>query len=583
MNILIITSEFGNCSGGLSLSSSRLYNILAQRHSVTVSISNDLPVNTIGGGYNSVVANGLRYEYKLKEDVCKYRNVDLVLGFSGGFNGYYAAVLSGLVKARFILCLRGSDINLAKWNASESWYIKESCQRASRIVCLSKEMINNVCELVPAVKSKTTIIPNQLEEEYKAVKFPNLPHSLLIGCGASHLNEKKGVANLIYMVSEFKEISSLPIVLELVGEIDEEIKAEYERIIRDLNLNQNITFVGRESRYEFERRIEKWDFYIQGSICEGHSNSIMECVKNGCAFISTNTGYVAETLSVEYPELFFDTWNPTDMAVKLLHLVEREDKLTLYNEAYKTLSVFCGKDNVEKSWHNLIEENEKWSSQIEVDNILAVGLHDVDGTEHDSITTPIAVFEDFAKFVDDNGWKLCSMQDYVEKSATERKLCIVCTFDDGYKSLVKNALPILSKYNFTASVFVCTNLIGKDNSWNNKDGKTRFHLDMSDIISLSKAGWEIASHGQTHRNLLKLNDIEVDEELSLSKRLLEDIVGETISYSYPYGAFNKYIQQCVGKYYEYAFAVSQGGTSLAVDKMQIKRYSISEIYEMIKK
>ena len=69
MNILIITSEFGNCSGGLSLSSSRLYNILAQRHSVTVSISNDLPINTIEGGYNSVVANGLRYEYKLAREI----------------------------------------------------------------------------------------------------------------------------------------------------------------------------------------------------------------------------------------------------------------------------------------------------------------------------------------------------------------------------------------------------------------------------------------------------------------------------------------------------------------------------------
>ena len=60
------------------------------------------------------------------------------------------------------------------------------------------------------------------------------------------------------------------------------------------------------------------------------------------------------------------------------------------------------------------------------------------------------------------------------------------------------------------------------------------------------------------------------------------IAGGAISYAYPYGAFNKFIQRCVQKYYKYAFAVSQGGTSLTIDNMQIKRYSITEIYQMLK-
>lgn len=42
-----------------------------------------------------------------------------------------------------------------------------------------------------------------------------------------------------------------------------------------------------------------------------------------------------------------------------------------------------------------------------------------------------------------------------------RKNWIVCTFDDGYKGLIDFAMPILDEYGFTATVFVCTGLIGK--------------------------------------------------------------------------------------------------------------------------
>ena len=123
--------------------------------------------------------------------------------------------------------------------------------------------------------------------------------------------------------------------------------------------------------------------------------------------------------------------------------------------------------------------------------------------------------------------------------------------------------------------------IGKDNKWNNKDATLRQHLDLDDIVKLKENGWEIASHGVTHRNLLKLSDKEVEYELSESKRVLSNIVGDVMTYAYPYGSYNRFIKFCVEKYYKYAFAVSQGGTSLAIDKLQLRRYSISDIYKML--
>ena len=173
------------------------------------------------------------------------------------------------------------------------------------------------------------------------------------------------------------------------------------------------------------------------------------------------------------------------------------------------------------------------------------------------------------------------MRDYLGKEKDERKRCVVCTFDDGYKNLLSMAMPILAKYGYTATVYVCTGLIGKDNKWNNKDATLRQHLNLDDIVKLKENGWEIASHGVTHRNLLKLSDKEVEYELSESKRMLSNIVGDVMTYAYPYGSYNRFIKFCVEKYYKYAFAVSQGGTSLAIDQLQLRRYSISDIYKML--
>lgn len=172
------------------------------------------------------------------------------------------------------------------------------------------------------------------------------------------------------------------------------------------------------------------------------------------------------------------------------------------------------------------------------------------------------------------------MSDYLGKDMETRKNWIVCTFDDGYKGLIDFAMPILDEYGFTATVFVCTGLIGKNNRWNNKDSHLREHLNMNELKNLNNHGWEIASHGVSHYNLLKLTDEELEIELQQSKDFIINHFGEFSSYAYPYGAFNDYIKSCVARHYQYAFSVNKGGTSLCVDSLQIRRYSISEIYKM---
>lgn len=581
MKILIVTTEIGLNGGGMSLSCTRLTDLLSKDNVVEVTNSSTTPIFTASGGVFPQLGESIRMEYKLKTEVEKYQSFDVVIGFGGKFNGYYASLLAKQIKAKYILCLRGSDINLAKWSAEDSWYLYEASKCADRIVCLSKEMKQNILLTDRSTINKIVIIPNPLEGECADVLFPNLPSSVVIGCAASHLNEKKGIANLLYLVSEYKKISELPIKLVLVGDIDDDLKHEYLRIIDRLALRNNIEFHNKTSRTRLIHLMEKWDFYVQCSVCEGHPNSISEALQNGCAFISTRSGYIAEILPSEYPNLFFNEWNPASMAVSLKKLISLRNKEEIYSNAYKKLQQSCNKQEIRERWNKLLDCGVKKVDKSSIEHIIAVGLHDVQGNLHDSITTPVLVFQKFVEQIYLSGYGLCSMKEYLVKDIEERKSWIVCTFDDGYKGLNDFALPILNKHGFTATVFVCTSLIGKDNKWNNKDAILRQHLNMDELKNLYQHGWEIASHGVSHFNLLKLTDEELEYELKQSYDFIAKEWGEVLTYAYPYGAYNAFIKSRVSKYYKYAFSVTQGGTSLVADTLQIKRYSITEIYQML--
>lgn len=105
---------------------------------------------------------------------------------------------------------------------------------------------------------------------------------------------------------------------------------------------------------------------------------------------------------------------------------------------------------------------------------------------------------------------------------------VVITFDDGFTGNFEYAFPILKKYNLTATIFVIVNQVSGDN-----------FLNWEQISELSRNGISIQSHTMTHRPLGQLTDQEVFYELSMSKRTIEEKVGQCVNYlSLPHGSFH---------------------------------------------
>ena len=326
-----------------------------------------------------------------------------------------------------------------------------------------------------------------------------------------------------------------------------------------------------------------WHFYIQTSICEGMCNSVVDAMTLGIPVAISNTGFVAEYAEDRFPQIVFSSSDPRIIAEEFRQLLLLPDLRERYQDFYEVFFNTIDPGNVAKQWQELFGRDIlKIERPCKSECILSVSLHDVQGVVHDNITTPITVFEKFAEDVHSNGYRLCSMKEYMQSSPKEKQSLIVCTFDDGYEGLVKNALPIMSKYNYTATVYVCTDYFGKFNDWNYKDKIRRRHMDVSELNTLQGFNWEIGSHGVSHQSLLRLNDEEIQHQLSESKQILEQNFGDVTSYAYPYGDFSPYIEKQVEKYYANAFLLTQGSVYLPIDIYRIRRYYISEIYQIIK-
>jgi len=152
--------------------------------------------------------------------------------------------------------------------------------------------------------------------------------------------------------------------------------------------------------------------------------------------------------------------------------------------------------------------------------------------------TPISIssgnFEKQMAFLDKSGAKVINLKDFLDFKNGLLKLKgrnVFITFDDAFKDIVINALPILKKYNFPAAVFINPALLGKKAIFATKEkDKQRSICSLSDLKSLEKSGVAIANHGYSHKSFSELTETEFFLEYKKSEDFIEENFKEN---SYP--------------------------------------------------
>jgi peptidoglycan/xylan/chitin deacetylase (PgdA/CDA1 family) len=145
-------------------------------------------------------------------------------------------------------------------------------------------------------------------------------------------------------------------------------------------------------------------------------------------------------------------------------------------------------------------------------------------------------------------------------STRSAKGLVGLTFDDGYEDFLHTALPVLEEIGFSATVFVVGSMPGGTNNWDHafSPKPTLKLLGVADIREIQERGMEVGSHTMSHPALPGLEVKTLEREVSESRRVLGEILGEEVDgFCYPYGKLDGAAMQAVREArYAYACTVN---------------------------
>lgn len=175
------------------------------------------------------------------------------------------------------------------------------------------------------------------------------------------------------------------------------------------------------------------------------------------------------------------------------------------------------------------------------------------GADSDDLFVSPAAFEGQLEYLSRHR-KVVPLSALLEDGVRSGKPAVAITFDDGFRSLLTVAAPLLERYGFPATAFVTTRwLDGADESPAANEAEL---LTEDDVRELAGRGFEIGSHGHTHADLGRLSSSIVEADLVASLDRLEGLVGARPRFlAWPYGsssAESERVAQAVG--FEAAFA-----------------------------
>lgn len=186
--------------------------------------------------------------------------------------------------------------------------------------------------------------------------------------------------------------------------------------------------------------------------------------------------------------------------------------------------------------------------------LLVLGYHAVDADWPATLSVRPDALEHQLTRLFERGYRGATFTEALRGARSRRT--VVVTFDDGFRSVLEQAKPILDRFELPGTLYVPTNWPGSPEpmSWKGIDQwlgtphePQLQSLDWEQLRGLAADGWEIGSHTCSHPRLpLVADDAALDDELVRSKAVLErELDRPCTSLAYPYGAVDARVEASV--------------------------------------
>lgn len=200
-------------------------------------------------------------------------------------------------------------------------------------------------------------------------------------------------------------------------------------------------------------------------------------------------------------------------------------------------------------------------------------------------TVKPCVFERQMSYLKDNNYQVIGLSDlveFLEKGEELPQKAVVITFDDGFEDNYFNAFPVLKKYNFPATVFLATGLIGGE--INNSQNIPLKMLNWRQIEEMHSSGLvDFQPHAVSHQRLDKFDKNKIKEEIIESRKIIEEKLDKKcLFFAYPKGKYNQDIIEILKENgFKAARTVDAGKVNKGDDLFKLKRVSINSTTSFI--
>jgi len=191
------------------------------------------------------------------------------------------------------------------------------------------------------------------------------------------------------------------------------------------------------------------------------------------------------------------------------------------------------------------------------------------------MTTPKGLFAAQMAWLKQAGYTALGAGEAVEvlsgRKAWPASPAVVLTFDDGFRSYLTGAWPILERYGFPSTLFLPTGLLER--------GPER--LRWAEVLQLVQSGLvSCGSHTVSHRKLRGLSGDDLRREVGDSRRMLEDRLQRPVTLlAYPHGSYDAFDERTIACLkalgFQGAFTTIAGTNSAATDRFRLRRTRIS--------
>jgi peptidoglycan/xylan/chitin deacetylase (PgdA/CDA1 family) len=142
------------------------------------------------------------------------------------------------------------------------------------------------------------------------------------------------------------------------------------------------------------------------------------------------------------------------------------------------------------------------------------------------------------------------------------------TFDDGWQSAHDKAVPLLRQYGFRSTFYIISDVAKYQEGG---------YMNLDELRELRNQGNEIGSHSLRHCDLTRLDTQQLQQDLSGSKRSLEEgQVGPIESFAYPLGSYDPKVQTQATETYAYVRSSDAGYNDRYFDHANIHSMGLTD-------